>query len=164
MIFCYLTTFWFWGLGIRAYYAVCIVGEVAGGGYMTVTVGTSDTWQVPHKTVSGCFSPFVSVSIRFWPFLSASDCVCPFLSTSVRFYPFLSISVCFGLFQVSGLLSAHVKQTCNLSQMQWYCPFKILIFGIYFCSEHTLFCKKECFCRIVRSFSHTFSCPQAYLG
>ena len=36
--------------------------------------------------------------------------------------------------------------------------------GVNFCSEHTLICRKECFCCILWSFSHTFSSPQAYLG
>ena len=31
---------------------------------------------------------------------------------------------------------------------------KYIFFGINFCSEHTVFCRKKCFCRILRSFSN----------
>ena len=46
-------------------------------------------------SVSVCFSPFQSFSVRFCLFLSISDCFCPFLSFSVFFCPFLSVSVLF---------------------------------------------------------------------
>ena len=66
--------------------------------------------------------------------------------------------------ECSNASQMHWRQTCNLSRMHGYYQCKIFIFGVNFCSEHMVFRQKKCFCRILRSFSQTFSCPQVYLG
>ena len=77
--------------------------------------------------------------------------------------PFSNYIYIFKTWSGSSVGSRPSRQTCNLSRMHGYYPCKILIvlgkFWLW-----TVFCRKDCFCRILRSFSHTFSCPQANLG